>query len=145
MKRIFGIWLGGGFLRSIWWIVGTAVYQLALYSIKLSQNSDAENLSGIITDPPEKSGDRNPASSPWDMEKGHYQECPILCGKFVGHFDVLYAQLVISSELCQEHHLLIVRVRFLWVNGTCRGQYRTSNVFSEAIRTAFGRPVVPLV
>lgn len=29
MKRILGFGFGGGFLRRIWWIVGTAVYQFA--------------------------------------------------------------------------------------------------------------------
>jgi hypothetical protein len=50
---MFGLWLGGGFLRRIWWMVGTAVYQFALWSSKASQNSEAENLRGQIMEPPE--------------------------------------------------------------------------------------------
>lgn len=51
-------------------MVGTAVYQLALWVMKLSQNSEAENLRGIMTDPPEKRGDRKPASSPCTWKRG---------------------------------------------------------------------------
>ena len=51
-------------------MVGTAVYQLALYLMKFSQKSDAENLSGTITEPPDRRGARKPASRPWTWNKG---------------------------------------------------------------------------
>lgn len=70
MNLILGLVVGGGFLSRIWWIVGTAVYQFALCVIKSSQNSDAENLSGTITDPPDNKGARNPASRPWTWKRG---------------------------------------------------------------------------
>ncbi len=70
MKRILGICEGSGFLSKIRWIVGTAVYQLALYVIKLSQNSEAENFIGIITEPPENRGARRPASNPCTWKRG---------------------------------------------------------------------------
>ena len=38
--------------------------------MKLSQNSEAEKRDGTITDPPEKRGARNPASSPWTWKRG---------------------------------------------------------------------------
>ena len=70
MNRILGLVVGGGFLRRIWWIVGTAVYQLALYVTKSSQNSEAENLRGTMTEPPDNSGARKPASNPWTWNRG---------------------------------------------------------------------------
>lgn len=51
-------------------MVGTAVYQLALWVMKLSQNSDAENLVGTMTEPPENRGARNPARSPCTWKSG---------------------------------------------------------------------------
>lgn len=64
MNLISGLVVGGGLLRRIWWMVGTAVYQLALCSMKSCQNVVAENFGGTITEPPERRGARNPASSP---------------------------------------------------------------------------------
>ncbi len=48
----------------------TAVYQLALRRMKLSQNSEAEKRTGTMTDPQEKMGARNPASKPWTWKSG---------------------------------------------------------------------------
>src|SRR5690242_200985 len=70
MKRISGLGLGGGFLRRIWWIVGTAVYQLALWLMKSVQNSEAENLLGTTMEPPVKRGARRPQRRPWTWNRG---------------------------------------------------------------------------
>ena len=64
MNLILGLVEGGGFFSRIWWIVGTAVYQLALCVMKSSQNSEAENLRGTTTEPPEYKGARKPARRP---------------------------------------------------------------------------------
>ena len=64
MNLIGGIVAGKGLFKRIWWIVGTAVYQLALCVMKVSQKSDAEKRGGTMTEPPENSGARNPASRP---------------------------------------------------------------------------------
>lgn len=70
MNLIFGISEGSGLRSRIWWIVGTAVYQFALCSMKLSQNSEAENLRGTMTDPPDDKGDKKPARSPCTWKSG---------------------------------------------------------------------------
>ena len=64
MNLMFGFVLGGGLLSKIWWMVGTAVYQFALCMMKSSQNSEAENLEGTMTEPPDNNGARKPARSP---------------------------------------------------------------------------------
>jgi len=86
IKRIGGGGDGSVCFSSIWCIVGTyrwserlvkythelgckekihtAVYQLALYLIKSFQNSEAENLGGTMTVPPDLSGARKPARRP---------------------------------------------------------------------------------
>lgn len=45
-------------------MVGTAVYQVALYVINSDQNVEAENFSGTMTELPDKRGARNAASKP---------------------------------------------------------------------------------
>ena len=40
------------------------MYQVALYVINSSQNSEAENFKGIMTEPFENKGARKPASNP---------------------------------------------------------------------------------
>ena len=70
MNRMFGIGSGFGDLSRIWWIVGTAEYQLALYLMKSGQNSDAEKRGGTITDPPAYSGARNAAINPCTWKRG---------------------------------------------------------------------------
>lgn len=61
---------GKGDLSRIWWIVGTAEYQFALWVVKSFQNSDAEKRAGTITEPPEESGPRNAARRPWTWKSG---------------------------------------------------------------------------
>ncbi|RKF60241.1 hypothetical protein OnM2_052035, partial [Erysiphe neolycopersici] len=70
MKRMMGIGSGRVFLRRIWCMVGTAVYQLALKASKSIQNSEAENLGGMIIDPPDPIGARKPARRPWTWNSG---------------------------------------------------------------------------
>lgn len=67
---MLGLVDGGGLLRRIWWMVGTAVYQLALCVIKSSQKVVALNLRGTTTEPPERRGARNPARRPWTWKRG---------------------------------------------------------------------------
>lgn len=70
MKRIWGTGLGRGVLSRIWWMVGTAVYQFALWVVKSVQKSVAENLGGTMTEPPEYRGARNAARRPWTWNNG---------------------------------------------------------------------------
>jgi hypothetical protein len=56
----------------IWWIVGTAVYQVALYARMSDQNVDAENLpeDGSVTAAPADRELSKPAIKPWTWNKG---------------------------------------------------------------------------
>lgn len=85
-------------------MVGTAVYQFAWYVVKSSQNSVAENFGGTITDPPEPSGARKPANSPWTWKRG--------MTRYVLSF---LLSLYVASTFC------IVLVRLAWVSGTAFG------------------------
>lgn len=51
-------------------MVGTAVYQFALWAVKSAQKSDAENLGGTTTDPADRRGARKAASRPWTWKSG---------------------------------------------------------------------------
>lgn len=51
-------------------MVGTAVYQFALLATKSLQNSDPENLGGMITEPPLPRGARKPARRPCTWKRG---------------------------------------------------------------------------
>lgn len=70
MNLIFGRGFGGGDFRRMEFIEGTAVYQLALNLVNSGQNDCAEKRGGTITEPPEWSGARNPASRPWTWKRG---------------------------------------------------------------------------
>lgn len=67
MNRILGMGEGRGVERRIEWIVGTAVYQLQCSVVKSRQNVWAENLGGMTTDEPARSGARRPHTRPWTM------------------------------------------------------------------------------
>jgi hypothetical protein len=56
----------------IWWIVGTAVYQVALYARMSDQNVDAENLpaDGSVTAAPTERELSKPAIKAWTWKKG---------------------------------------------------------------------------
>jgi hypothetical protein len=45
-------------IKRTWWIVGTAVYQVARCSRKSGQKAEAEKRGGIISVPPETSVDK---------------------------------------------------------------------------------------
>lgn len=64
MKRIFGMGEGSGVDSRIWWIVGTAVYQLHLVVVKSSQNLEAANLGGMTMLPRLARGESSPHSNP---------------------------------------------------------------------------------
>jgi len=70
MKRIAGLGSGGGFLSRIWWIVGTAVYQVARWRRKVGQKSLAENLGGTMTELWAARGARKAAKRPWTWKSG---------------------------------------------------------------------------
>ena len=70
MKRMLGIGFGLGDLSKIWWIVGTAVYQFALWVVKCCQKLLALNAPGTTTEPPDANGPRKPARRPWTWNNG---------------------------------------------------------------------------
>ena len=67
MNLIGGMGEGRGEERRIEWMVGTAVYQLQCSVVKSLQNVWAENLGGITTDEPARSGARRPQTRPWTV------------------------------------------------------------------------------
>ena len=67
---MLGSGLGLGDLSRIWWMVGTAVYQFALWVVNCFQKLPALNAPGTTTEPPEASGARKPASKPWTWNSG---------------------------------------------------------------------------
>jgi len=69
MKRMSGTGSGGGNCRIKRCIEGVAVYQLALCCVKVSQKVGSRR-GGMMAEPPEYSGDRNEASSPWTWNNG---------------------------------------------------------------------------
>lgn len=56
----------------IWWMVGTAVYHVALHRTTSNQNVEAENLpaAGSATVAPATRELNNPAISPWTWNRG---------------------------------------------------------------------------
>lgn len=75
MNRSFG-YVGSGLDRwrssMIWWMVGTAVYQVALYLIMSDQKVEAEKrpADGRVTEAPAPKELSNPASRPWTWNRG---------------------------------------------------------------------------
>lgn len=70
MNLIGGMGEGRGEERRIEWMVGTAVYQLQCSVVKSRQKVWAENLGGMTTDEPARSGARRPQTRPWTGTRG---------------------------------------------------------------------------
>jgi hypothetical protein len=70
IKRRFGIGDGCGDESRIWWMVGTAVYQLDSVETNSLQNTPALNLGGITTLPRARSAASKPACRPWTWKPG---------------------------------------------------------------------------
>ena len=120
-------------------MVGTAVYQFALYWTKSFQNSEAENLGGTTADPPAARGARKPASRPWTWNRGItsiVRSCSVKA-----YVAWMFSEGLISyaqDDSTKLDYSLIVRVRFRWVRGTWRAQCERELLSSGIRRSTYG-------